>query len=308
MKINFKLFSENPNLLRILAFLLALILWFFVAGDRQDLGSEVRQTIGNIPLSYRNLGQDLEVAGEEESVTLSLQGTPRAFDGLTPVDLEAYIDLSGKREGRYDLRINATAPKGLSIVGIEPAKSKVVLEDLITRQISVEDNLQGEPGGGLVVQEVEFAPKEVFIRGPRRKIDLVSKVIFYLDISGAESTITGSALLYALDDKENLIENITVTPDTAEVRVTFTLPRKDLPVEVIFDSDGRVVEMVKVEPSTVTVTGPSQLLENLTGILTEEINLKNKGDIFTVEVPLIVPENVTCKNKHVTVQVFLAGE
>ena len=146
-------------------------------------------------MSYRNLGQDLEVAGEEESVTLSLQGTPRAFDGLTPVDLEAYIDLSGKREGRYDLRINATAPKGLSIVGIEPAKSKVVLEDLITRQISVEDNLQGEPGGGLVVQEVGLLLE--FLFSPRRKIDLVSKVI-YLDISGAESTITGSALLYAL--------------------------------------------------------------------------------------------------------------
>lgn len=308
MKIKFKLFSENPNLLKVLAFLLALILWFFVSGDRQDLGLEVRQTFGSIPLAYRNLGPDLEVMGSGENVTLSLQGPPQAFDGLTPVDLEAYIDLNGKREGHYDLRINAAAPRGLSIVSIEPAKVKVVLEDLITRQISVEGALEGEPGGGLIVQEVDFAPKEVFIKGPRRKIDLVQKVVFPFEISGAEGSLTGSAALYALDSRGNRVEGITITPDDAEVQVTFTLPQKDLPVEVAFKrNNSRLVGTVIIEPSTVTVTAPSFLLEELTSVLTEEIDLQGRQHIFTEKVPLVFPEGVICKTDRVTVQVYLTA-
>jgi YbbR domain-containing protein len=308
MGMKFKLFTESPNFLKVLAFFLALILWFFVAGDRQDvLGLEVRRTFSGIPLTYRNLGQDLVIVGLEEGVTLSLQGVPQAFDGLTPADLEAYVDLNGKREGRYELRINATAPRGLSIVSIEPAKANVLLEDLITRQMSVEGDLLGEPAGGLIVQEINFTPAEVFIRGPRRKIDLVEKVIFRLNVSGAEGNIADSARLYPLDDRDNFIQGITIIPDSVEVEVSFTLPQKDLPVEAVFSSNGRRVETVIVEPSVVTVVGPSHLLEEITRLLTEEIDLKERDSVFTAEVPLVLPEGIISpKNDRVKVRVYLA--
>ena len=89
MRMKFKLFSENRNILKVLAFLLALILWFFVTGDRQELGLETRRSFDNIPLACRNLGQDLVIVEMNEEVTLSLQGLPQAFDGLTPAALEA---------------------------------------------------------------------------------------------------------------------------------------------------------------------------------------------------------------------------
>ena len=108
----------------------------------------------NIPLACRNLGQDLVIVEMNEEVTLSLQGLPQAFDGLTPADLEAYVELSGKREGRHELRINAVAPQGLSIVSIDPPRAIIILEDLVTRQMSVEDDLTGVPAGGLVVEEI----------------------------------------------------------------------------------------------------------------------------------------------------------
>ncbi|HPU36336.1 MAG TPA: hypothetical protein PLA91_06025, partial [Bacillota bacterium] len=85
-----------------------------MTGDRQDLGLETRRSFNNIPLTCRNLGQDLAIVEMNEEVTLSLQGLPQAFDGLTPADLEAYVELSGKREGRHEVRINAVAPQGLS--------------------------------------------------------------------------------------------------------------------------------------------------------------------------------------------------
>ncbi len=307
MRMKFKLFSENRNILKVLAFLLALILWFFVTGDRQDLGLETRRSFNNIPLTCRNLGQDLAIVEMNEEVTLSLQGLPQAFDGLTPADLEAYVELSGKREGRHEVRINAVAPQGLSIVSIDPPRAIIVLEDLVTRQMSVEDDLIGVPAGGLVVEEITFTPTEAFIRGPRRKIDLVSRVIFRLNIDGARENIIDSARLYTLDEQGNFIQGITISPESVDVQVTLTLPSKDLPVEAVFSSSDRSVETVIIEPSTVTVMGPQSLLDELDSIPTEEIDLEGRSLVFTEEVPLVLPEGLIAPgNERVRVLVYLA--
>jgi YbbR domain-containing protein len=307
MRMTFKLFSENRNILKVLAFLLALILWFFVTGDRQELGLETRRSFDNIPLACRNLGQDLVIVEMNEEVTLSLQGLPQAFDGLTPADLEAYVELSGKREGRHELRINAVAPQGLSIVSIDPPRAIIILEDLVTRQMSVEDDLTGVPAGGLVVEEITFTPTEAFIKGPRRKIDLVSRVIFRLNIDGARENIIDSARLYTLDEQGSFIQGITISPENVDVQVTLTLPSKDLPVEAVFSSSDRSVETVIIEPSSVTVMGPQSLLDELESISTEEIDLEGRSSVFTEEVPLVLPEGlIVPENERVKVRVYLA--
>jgi YbbR domain-containing protein len=303
----FKLFSENRNILKVLAFLLALILWFFVTGDRQDLGLETRRSFDNIPLACRNLGQDLVIVEMNEEVTLSLQGLPQAFDGLTPADLEAYVELSGKREGRHEVRINAVAPQGLSIVSIDPPRAIIILEDLVTRQMSVEDDLTGAPAGGLVVKEITFTPTEAFIKGPRRKIDLVSRVIFRLNLDGARENIVDSARLYTLDEQGSFIQGITISPENVDVQVTLTLPSKDLPVEAVFSSSDRSVETVIIEPSSVTVMGPQSLLDELESISTEEIDLEGRSSVFVEEVPLVLPEGlIVPENERVKVRVYLA--
>jgi len=298
-----KKLTDNPNFIKILSIFLALILWFFVTGERQDaLGIEVRRTFSDIPLAYRNLGQDLAITGMQESVTLSLQGVPQAFDGLTPAHLEAYVDLNGKKEGHHEIRINAVAPRGVSIVSIAPAKVNIVLEDLITRQMTVESILQGKPGGGLIVDEVIFTPEEVFIRGPLPKVDLIDRVVFRLDISDAEENIVDSARLEPLDSRGNFIQGITITPEQVEVVVSFVLPQKDIPVEVSFLGDGDMVEAVIVDPSVVRVKAPGDLLESITVIYTEEIDPDGRDSPFSIDVPLIFPEGIVSID-HDTVRV-----
>jgi YbbR domain-containing protein len=89
------------------------------------------------------------------------------------------------------------------------------------------------------------------------------------------------------------------------VQVSFALPQKELPVEVVFKNNDEHVETLIVEPSTVMVTGPSPFLKDLSSILTEEIDLKTKEDNFIEEIPLILPEGITCNYDRAVVQVYL---
>lgn len=309
MKMRFK-FINNPNFTKILSLFLAIIVWFIVTGNKRDaLGLEARRTFTNIPLYYRNLGQDLIVIDLEENITLALQGTPQAFDGLTPADLEAYVDLSGKQKGRHELRVHAVAPPGVSIVGIVPARVNILLEDLVTRQMSVESSLLGKPAGGLIIEEINFTPEEVFVKGPLEQANLVQKVIFHLEINDAGGSIVSNVRLYPVDSRGSIVPGVTVTPDLVEVAVNFGLPQKNLPVKAVFKNSGRIVEKAVIEPPLVKVKGPQDLLAKTDHLFTEEIDLASLPDFFSMEVPLVFPEGILPeKIESVRVQVFLDAQ
>jgi YbbR domain-containing protein len=296
---------ESPTFTKILSFFLALILWFFVSGDNQgSLGTEIRRTFEEIPLAYRNLGDDLVVVDVVDSVKVTLQGIQQAFDGLTPADREAYINLNGKKEGRHEVRIAAAAPPGMSVVRIEPASSIVVLEDLIALQMPVEPEFRGENRSGMIVDEAYFEPEQVFVQGPRNKVDLTKRVVFYLNIETAKGVVRKNIQLYPLDSIGRIVNEVTVFPEYVDVEVNFAFPQKDLPVEAVFDGNGLKVEAINIEPSVIAVQGPKNLLEDINVILTEKIPLKGWESGMVREIPLIFPEGVRpVAGDHGTVQV-----
>lgn len=288
---------------------MALILWFFVAGDKQDMPSnEMRLPFSDIPLTWRDLGEDLIVTEIDENVTLYLQGVRKAFEGLTPADLEAYVDLNGKKEGKHEVRINAIAPPGVNVVRIVPNRARVSLEDLVTKQIAIDYEVDGEPAHGLIVDTITLVTTDVFINGPRQKVGLIERVLFRVDVDEADQDFTQNAVLYPVDHQNDLVQGVNIRPETVEYKVNFTHPQKELPVKPAFVHDAGKVETVKIEPAVVTVKAPKHILENLTFIATEEIDLKEQGqgNEFTIEVPLSFPKEVLAvSNETVRLHVVL---
>lgn len=305
---------ESPTFTKILSFLLALILWFFVAGDRQETSvNEIRRQFENIPLSCRSLGDDLVVVEMTDSVKVTLQGIQPSFDGLTPADLEAYVNLSGKKEGRHEVRIEASAPPGMSIVRIEPASTIVVLEDLIALQMPVEPMFLGKNRSGMIIDETDFEPQQVFVQGPRHKVELTERVIFYFDIESAKGFVRESVTLYPVDSIGRIVNGVTVSPEFVNVEVSMAFPRKEIPVEAVLKdyASGLEVETVSIDPPVVAVQGPQKILDDVQVIRTEEIDLDGWESGTAKEIPLIFPEEiepVTEDHRTVHVSIFFAED
>ena len=305
---------DNPNITKILAFFLALILWFFVSGDRQNTENQVyetRRSFENIPIGLRSLGDDLIVTDMVGEVSIFLQGLQPSFDGLTPADMEAYIDLSGKKEGRHVVRVGAVAPPGMSVVRIIPASVDVTIEDLISLQMPVEVELQGENINGMIPIEIHFEPQQIFIQGSRQNVDRIARVIFYLDIEAADALLRESVQLCPFDAAGNLIGEVNISPDYVDVEAIFAYPVKEVPVEAVFGNSSFVMEnvQIQIEPSSITLQGPQVLLDEVTVIYTEDIDLRGRESGTTKEIPLIFPEGITSYyiNEVVFVRVIMAN-
>ena len=172
--------------------------------------------------------------------------------------------------------------------------------------MNVECSLEGEPTGGKIVEEISFSPEEVFVRGTREKVDSVQSVIFIIDVSGAEGTLSKSIRLEPVDSKRNPVQGVTVSPEEVEVTVSLTFPQKDVPVEVVLaDNVQDEVEIMLLEPSQVTIEGPGYLLKEIDTIKTAEIQLEDVGLPSTVEAPLIFPEEVKpVQHRFAKVRIF----
>lgn len=281
---------------KLFAFSLAVILWLFVAGD--DHGGTsfdvMQHTFYNIPLSWRNLGENLTITEMPEHVNITLQGRASDFAGLTPADLEAYVELDNRKEGRHLIRITAVAPPTVTIIRLEPTRAEVVLEELVTRQMKVEGKVTGSPADGLIVEEVTFTPEEAFVKGPSNVVSRVDRLLCILNMEGVTRGYKGKKDLIAVDAQGRQLD-VEISPEVVEVKATVGYPEKEVDIELVVQgapAEGYEVSEFILEPSTVKIKAPSYLLEEIESIPTQTLELDGMERTTRKIVYLDLPEGV----------------
>lgn len=94
--------------------------WDTIAGER---GSVIVKTV---PVELRGAGAELQFEPPRPNqVEVHLRGPRRLLLSLAPEDLRTSIDLAGLRPGQHELVVSASAPAGIEVVRVSPAKVKV---------------------------------------------------------------------------------------------------------------------------------------------------------------------------------------
>jgi YbbR domain-containing protein len=75
----------------------------------------------------RNLGAGLSVSKiQDSSVVVKVKGTASELDNIRGTDISAWLDLSGKTKGRYDVQVQVQVPEG-SVENISPQTTSVTI-------------------------------------------------------------------------------------------------------------------------------------------------------------------------------------
>ncbi len=125
LKIIKKWLRNNWNI-KILAFVLALVLWLYVRGEQEA------EVIFSVPLQFINLPtQYVLIYKSSDNISLAIRARQNVIMGLSVDQFRIECDLKNARlgENRYSISSEKIIlPSGVRLVGINPPSVKVKLE------------------------------------------------------------------------------------------------------------------------------------------------------------------------------------
>jgi YbbR domain-containing protein len=158
--------------LKFLAIALATLLWLTVAGEHV-----VERSI-RIPLEFRNIPPELEIAGDPPAtVDVRLRGSSALLGRLEPGEIVAVLDLSTARPGSrlFHIRTDEVrAPFGVEVAQVVPSTLALELERSANRMIPIVPAVQGDPAPGFVVGRITSEPATVLVVGPESRVRQLS--------------------------------------------------------------------------------------------------------------------------------------
>ncbi len=204
MRINFKekfisLFTVNIKS-KIICILLALILWVFVSSNQSLLGKFPNQ----IPIKISNISQNHEAFLDQDSVQIYLMAESAIWNSLKTESFTATVDANGLAEGTYELEVKVVSSvSGVQITRIEPSKVFVTIEKVESKKIPVNAKVDGDPGDGMTIGQVEIIPQEIEVTGPSSYLEMVSEAQIEIRLNGESTSFERNCDIFLVDEKNS---------------------------------------------------------------------------------------------------------
>ncbi len=310
-----------PTLL--LSFILAVTVWISAVSSTDPISSRIFPR----PVSIEIIGQDpgmliTNTVVDQVTVTLRAPRTvwDRILNGQAPV--RAFIDLSGLKPGTHTVpvKVQPTSDSVL-VVSFSPSQVTVDLEAISSQSFPIHLVEQGDVAVGYQVATPVLSQRTATVTGSQSQVQQVTEVRAVLDLNRAQENIQRDLNLQAVNASGNLVNGVTIDPNT--VRVTATVTQRGGYRNVVVKPviTGQVaptyrVTNISVFPPAVTVFSEDpRLVDQLPGYVeTSPLDLNGAKDDIDVFLPLNLPSGVSVVgsegapgDKFVEVQVSIAA-
>jgi YbbR domain-containing protein len=191
--------------LKVLAIILASVLWFTVAGEH------VVERSLRVPLAARNLPTNLEIVGElPETVDVRVRGSSAQLSRLDTGDVVAMLDLTTARTGPRLFHLRAdevSVPYGIDVAQVMPPTISLSLEKSVRRIVPIVPTTDGEPAPGFVVGRISAEPSTVLVVGPESHVrDVSSATTEPVEIDGKSERVRDVVTVGVADSSVRLVE------------------------------------------------------------------------------------------------------
>ena len=216
--------KQNDNLLKIVALVCAVLLWFYA--DAQENPLKERQL--TIPVRYVNLVSGYVVENAGQSVQITVKGNETDIMSLRSDDFTAVVDLSGAVIGSatYPVQVNSVAVT--EKYTYTPDRMTVVIDQIEQKEVPIHVQLDGTVAPYYELTQIDAQLEKVVIQGKSSVIaDIQSVETVSIDITGFD---TDKELLTMLQLPEGVTAQTTGTGFYADAEISVYLhidPLKD---------------------------------------------------------------------------------
>lgn len=302
----------------LIALVFALVVWVVATNEqnptREGLFSEA------IPIAFENRGEDMSLLDPSRvTARVRIRTQEDVWQNLNGSNFSLKADLGGLDAGEHQVELTATsADPRVKITGIDPPAVQLSLEKIRKVPILVRVRVLDEPPLGYEVKTPEVEPSTVVVTGPQKKVEQVNDATVELALRGAKTAVDRGANVVLHDAQGNQIQGLTITPSTVQVHlpVEQRVGYKDAAVKAVIGGNvasGYWVSDISVDPSTVTLVGTPNALNQLGGFVeTESLDVAGAKENIVKRVRLKLPEGVSVLNAsdvmlRVAVEPVLSG-
>lgn len=289
---------------KIIALLIAVVLWFFVMNEQNPLidGSFT------VALNVVNAPDGCKITRSDDQIKIKVRGSRSLFVAATSSEFKAYIDLNGAAEGKIDAKVQTVLPQGFELISASPEAVTVTIDKIIQKQVQADLIVTGATAPGTTVAHISQSADTVMIEGPRTAINEVTHVVGYVGLSGNNTDFSLDVPLTAVNSDGREVDGVKVDPQTvaASVQLARGLTKKIVSIKPVFTGElpvGYGMGSARLDPSKIEIAGEDSAIHSLDAINTEKISLVGMTKSGKKTVKLELPPGVTVTNKEVVVTI-----
>lgn len=298
----------------ILAFIISIGLWSYVV---YAVNPVQKETFRNIPVQLVNEqtlnDRGLAVANDTAiTVDAAVEGSRKVLASMDSGSFTATADVSQCVAGTNSVVVDIKTNKNAELVSGSIVTVQINVEQLVTESRDIKVKYTGQAGTGREIEAELTGDATVKVSGAASLVAKVAYVAADVDVSKIETeNQVMTAKLEAVDSSEAVVDNISLSQETAEVRASIYSTKKvPLVVKVTGQPPaGYRYEGIKTE-DTVLIRGSKSALESISSVSAEYIDISGLTATAEVKLSLILPEGVelSSKAKQPVAEVYIEGE
>jgi YbbR domain-containing protein len=274
--------------LAVLSVALAFGVWMFIVDTEHPTRTGIFPV--DIPVEPVNMPEGLTLGGPLGEVALRIEADENLWDELTASDFGATVNLLGAQIGTQDVEVKVEPlgkRNGLRIIeviptlhaaGAPPGTVRVELKPLVSQVVPVSMDAVGAPPMGYEPSNPSVEPDQVVVSGPEELVSRVAAAVATVDLSGAVTDVRENYSLMPRDDGGFIVEGVTLDPSSVDIEITVEQKRFSRLVVVSPSLQGSPaagynVTAVELDPASVTLLGPLELLDVTSFVVTDDIDI-----------------------------------
>jgi YbbR domain-containing protein len=222
---------------------------------------------------------------------------------ITRSNIQPYIDLSGYDSGTYNVPVQVHTPPRVQILSLDPEQIQVRLERAVTNTVPLEVNKVGQPPfsfeAGEPVTTLGGLPiTQVTVSGPDSQVRHVVRATIELNVANQTSDIRSQRQPVAINASGQRVEGVLVTPESVDVslRIISSAGVKRVPILPRWSgipAPGAVLTRITSTPDFVGILANALILDEVSYIETEAVDISGQSESFTRTVDLRLPPGAT---------------
>ena len=288
--------SLSHNLgLKLLSLLLAILLWSYVVSSNpsitrtKDINGLTAYLTNESPLNANRLALSEDPSEALENISVRLEVPQSSYALASAENVQITLDLSSVRSaGTQEVPLSATTTYG-RVLKILPESVTLEFEAYDSRSVPVNASVTGEQMENTWYNINRLNPEELVISGPSSVVQTIASAYVYVDVTGRDTSYVTAARFALLDYNGEEVPQTLLSSSSSSVTVGVDVyPTKELPISTDIEdvvqgtpAEGYEVTSVTIQPEAVTVAADQELLDNLTELLIQPVDVSGLSQTFS---------------------------